>query len=96
MAQIRMKPLAVWDGNAVKHTLMDVEGAALFMLYHWPKEYWGSQLHIEAQMAALSVLALGGPAEHFRDAFIEAAAEADILALIDGGAPATCQTHSSS
>ncbi|QJP14648.1 DUF982 domain-containing protein [Starkeya sp. ORNL1] len=85
MAQIRMNPVMVCEDNGFMRTLADVEGAALFMLHQWPRRYRGTKLHIAAQLAALAAMegsGVGTP-EEFRDAFIEAAGEADILTSIE-------------
>ena len=74
-----MRPVSVWEGDAVKRTLTDVDSAARFMLEKWPKVD-DTDLYRAARQAALDALTGASFVEPFRAAFIAAAEEAGILA----------------
>jgi hypothetical protein len=76
-----MPPVTVLERRSEKRTLTDVESASLFLLQRWPYEFSKTDLHVLAQILAVSALDSNRPAEEFRAAFVEAAAEADILSL---------------
>lgn len=72
-------PVHVWEGDATRRTLTDVESAAVFLLDQWPDGKDGA-LHRAARVAALAVLDGRVPPDDFRRAFVLAAAHAEILA----------------
>lgn len=74
---MKMTPVAVWEGNAVRRTLTSVEDAALFLLHRWPPRDKG---RIAAQIAVLAALEGKGTVEDARAAFVEAAERAGVLA----------------
>ena len=79
MTYMLIKPVTVWEGTSVRQTLIDVEGAANFLLLKWPKAFSETQLHRDARVAAMEALGHDGTAGAFREAFMAAAAEAGIL-----------------
>lgn len=80
MSYIPIEPVTVWEGNAVRRVLNDIEGAANHLLLRWPEEFMDTPLHRDAQVAALDALSGHGTAINFRDAFVAAATEAGIIA----------------
>lgn len=74
-----MAPVHVWEGDATRRTLGDVEGAANFLLLKWPGGMMDTPAHRAAQVAALDVLGGHAPAGEFRQALVAAADEAGIL-----------------
>lgn len=86
---IPIAPVHVWEGNATRRTLGDVEGAANFLLIKWPPEMMDTPAHRAAQVAALDALGGHGTADAFRSALIVASAEAGILAAETAVQPAT-------
>ncbi|WP_425105511.1 DUF982 domain-containing protein [Ancylobacter sp.] len=85
---IPIAPVHVWEGNATRRTLGDLEGAANFLLIKWPSEMMDTSAHRAAQVAALDALGGHGAAEAFRSALIAASAEAGILAAETAMQPA--------
>lgn len=65
---IPIAPVHVWEGNATRRTLGDVEGAANFLLIKWPREMMDTSAHRAAQVATLDALGGQGSAEVFRSA----------------------------
>ena len=77
---IPIKPDHIWESEATRRTLADVEGAANFLLIKWPGGMMDTPAHRAAQVAALDVLGGNAAPEAFRRALIAAADEAGILA----------------
>ena len=75
----RMRSVHIWERQTARRIFTDVERAASFLMVGWPREFQDTSRHRAAQVAAL-VAINGGPAADFREAFIDAASEAGILA----------------
>ena len=77
-----MDPVHIWENDATRRTLADIEGAANFLLLKWPANMMDTAAHRAAQVAALDVLGGHAAASEFRHALIAAAEEAGILASV--------------
>lgn len=89
---IPIKPVHVWEGDATRRTLGDVEGAANFLLIKWPRDMMDTPAHRAAQVAALDALGERGSPAAFRQTLIAASVEAGILAD-ESTAPADLRGH---
>lgn len=76
-----IKPVLVWESAFSKLALKDVQTAMAFLTFEWPEQFCGTRLQLGAQLIGLAALDGKIPAALFRTSLIEAAAEADILAL---------------
>lgn len=77
-----MDPVHIWENDATRRTLADIEGAANFLLLKWPADMTDTAAHRAAQVAALDVLGGHAAASEFRHALVAAAEEAGILAAV--------------
>lgn len=77
----RFELVYVWEGLGTRRAIGDVLRAAEWLTDHWPPEYRGTDIHVEAMQ--MCVLALEGEAldDDVRFMFVKAAREAGILAL---------------
>lgn len=72
--------VSVIDGKNIVFDIKSVRQAAEFLILHWPDAKAGNWKHLSAQVACLDVLEGRRDPAHARQAFIEAAKEAGILA----------------
>lgn len=74
-------PIHVWQNGSTRRTITDVEGAAEFLLGHWPDE--NDPFRRIASEEALRLMEAGGKVWPFRALFEHAAFAAGILAAGD-------------
>jgi len=76
---IPMRPITVWESGSTKRCITNVEGAARFLLDHWPERYADHPLRHIAQEAALDQLETGKRDIAFDNLFASACAAAGVL-----------------
>jgi hypothetical protein len=74
-----IEPVSIWETNGTKRTLTSLEGAARFLMDGWPGER-NRPTYVAAVKAVLAPLVGVGAVEHARNALVEAASAAGILA----------------
>ncbi|WEK50289.1 MAG: DUF982 domain-containing protein [Candidatus Kaistia colombiensis] len=74
-------PVFVWERLGTRRAIGDVLRAAEWLTEQWPADYRGSDLHVQAMELCLLELEGGARPDEVRAMFVEAAFEAEILAL---------------
>lgn len=80
---IAMRPVEVWEGGGVKRTLTTIEGAAEFLVEHWPEEHRSDPLYLIAQQVALDILEGRRRPNELPSVLSSAASLANVLVLRD-------------
>jgi hypothetical protein len=81
MEPTKMVPIQMMSRSGRKRTLSDAETAFAILVSFWPKEFAKSELRAVAINSGEALFRDAATPEQFRADFVEAAAEADILAL---------------
>jgi hypothetical protein len=74
-----IETVSIWETNGVKRMLTSLEGASRFLMKDWPGER-DRPTYVAALKACLAALRGAKTAEEARDAIVEAASAAGILA----------------
>ncbi|WP_336799622.1 DUF982 domain-containing protein [Kaistia sp. MMO-174] len=77
----KFAPVYIWNSDGKQLAVSDVLRVAKWLTELWPAEYRGTDRHIEAMEICLLELEGNATPDDVRALFVEAAFEADLLAV---------------